>query len=87
MNWKKIRTLYPHQWVLVDAIKAHTSHSKRILDNIAVINNFTDSIKAIKAYSQIHKKTPQRELYVLHTDKEQPDITERAWFGIRCKLN
>ncbi|MFB3041219.1 MAG: hypothetical protein ACE1ZS_05365 [Candidatus Poribacteria bacterium] len=83
MRWTEIRSHYPHQWLLVEAIKAHSESGKRILDGIAVVNLFSDSVAAMKEYIQLHREAPGRELYVFHTDREQLDITERRWLGIR----
>ena len=83
MKWNKIRKLYPHQWLLLEAIKAHSEAGRRILDQLSVINTFTESQEAMKEYAQLHHKMPERELYVLHTDRENIDISERKWLGIR----
>jgi len=53
------------------------------LDKLAVVDVFTDSQKAMQSYAQLHHQEPNRELYVLHTDRENLDITERKWIGIR----
>ncbi len=42
-------------------------------------NNAPDLNTAMEAYSQIHQKSPDRELYVIHTDKETIEILERRW--------
>ena len=60
MQWGKIRELYPHQWLLLEAIKAHTKAGKRILDQLSVINTFSDSQDAMKEYTQLHHKKPER---------------------------
>jgi hypothetical protein len=83
MQWKEIRNHYPNQWLLIEAIKARTESDKRILDDIAVINTFSDAAPAMKTYIRLHRESPERELYVLHTDRKEPDITERRWVGIR----
>ncbi len=83
MNWQKIREHYPRQWLLVEAIKARSEKGKRLLDQISVIDTFPDSITAMKEYQQIHHQDHRRELYVFHTDREELDITERRWLGIR----
>jgi len=83
MNWEEIRKLYPQQWLLVEAIKAHSESSQRILEQLQVLQSFADSPSAMKQYSQIHRQQPQRELYVLHTDRTELNITERRWIGIR----
>lgn len=83
MKWLDIRHHYPQQWLLVEAIKAHTDGSKRILDEIAVIDSFPDSVQAMQHYGQLHHEIPARELYVFHTSRPSLDITERRWLGVR----
>ncbi|MFQ5854228.1 MAG: hypothetical protein ACE5LU_01090 [Anaerolineae bacterium] len=84
MRWNDIRNHYPHQWLLVEAIKAHSESGKRILEQLTVVNIFPDALAAMKGYVQLHRQSPERELYVLHTDRETLDITERRWLGIRA---
>lgn len=83
MKWQEIRMQYPHCWLLIEAIKAHFQSGKRILDELTVVNTFLDSRSAMKRYTQLHREAPERELYVLHTDRENLDITERRWLGVR----
>jgi hypothetical protein len=85
MNWQEIRTHYPQQWLLIEAIRAHSEFDRRILDQLAVVGAFTDSSAAINGYRQLHRDAPERELYVFHTTRETLDIVERAWLGIRSK--
>jgi hypothetical protein len=83
MNWDKVRKIYPNQWVLIEALKAHSDSGKRLLDQLSVLNSFSDSLSAMRSYKHIHKNSPQRELYVIHTQKESLNIEERVWAGIR----
>jgi hypothetical protein len=83
MQWEQIRNYYPHQWLLVEAIKAHSEGDKRIIEELTIVNIFPDSRAAMKFYTQLHQESPERELYVLHTDRETLDVTERKWIGIR----
>ncbi len=83
MQWEEIRVHYPHQWLLVEALKAHSDAGKRIVDHMAVISTFQDSTVALQNYRQFHRESPERELYVLHTDREHLDIRERTWLGLR----
>ena len=83
MEWNDIRQAYPHQWLLVEATEAHTQSGERILDRIAVLDAFPDSQAAMKSYVDLHRQSPERELYVLHTDREILDIHEQRWVGIR----
>ena len=87
MKWQEIRRHYPQQWLLVEAIKAHSeanaSGTYRILEQLAVVSTFPDSVAAMRSYVQLRREAPQRELYVFHTSREALDITERRWLGIR----
>jgi hypothetical protein len=84
MRWQEIRTRYPEQWLLVEAIQAHSKANRRILEQLAVISAFSDSVAAMQSYSQLHHRAPERELYVFHTRREILDIPERRWLGIRA---
>lgn len=83
MQWDDIRRHYPRQWLLVEALDAHSAHGKRILDDLAVVQTFTDAARAWGGYQSLHHQAPQRELYLLHTDRESLDIAEMNWLGIR----
>lgn len=83
MNWESIQKNYPSQWVLVEAIEARSEAGKRILDQLAVLDTYPDSLSAMRSYKAFHKKCPKRELYVLHTNRRELNIEERRWVGIR----
>lgn len=82
-RWDEIRRQFPRQWLLVEAVAAHSSEGRRALDDIAVVDTFSDAGAALKSYQELHHRFPQRELYVVHTDREALDITEVTWLGIR----
>jgi hypothetical protein len=77
MKWKDIRDKCPDSWILLEAIEAYSDQKKRVVDKIAVLDKFNNSDEAMKAYRKIHKKTPERELYVAHTKNENLEIEER----------
>jgi len=83
MQWQEIRQHYPEQWLLLEAIQAHSEGQKRVLDQLAVLGAFVDSITALQSYGKLHRVAPERELYVFHTSRDALDITERAWLGVR----
>ena len=83
MVWQDIRTRYPHQWVLVEAMQAHSVNKKRLLEQLAVVDTFDDSVSAMQRYAQLHREAPQRELYVFHTSRATLDISQRQWYGVR----
>lgn len=85
MNWHQLRTQFPGAWVLVEAVEAHSEQGKRVLDDLSLLRVSDDSTKAMQDYPQLHHHKRERELYVLHTDREQPKIEERRRLSIRKK--
>jgi hypothetical protein len=83
MQWQEIRERYPERWLLLEALEAHTEAGQRILDRLAVVDAFDDWKTAFDNYRNLHRQAPLREFYVLHADREQPDIRELHWLGMR----
>jgi hypothetical protein len=84
MTWTDIRRQYPRQWLLVEAVLAHSKARKRLLDELAFVDAFPDGEAALRAYLRLHRDAPTRELYVVHSDREELEITERALLGPRA---
>ena len=84
MLWSDIRKTYPNQWLVTEAIKAHTTADhQRKLDKITVIEVCDDGNAAMNRYRQLHAQFPTREFYFVHTSRKDLDIRERQWVGIR----
>ena len=83
MLWSEIRTAYPTQWLIIEALEAHTTQQQRQLDQLAVIETCADGGMAMNRYREIHQKYPGREFYFVHTSREELNIKERQWHGIR----
>lgn len=83
MQWNEIREHFPHQWLLIQAVAAHSAEDQRILDEIAVIQTFSDSVTAMAKYQDLHRQNPMLEMYVIHTDRELLEIGEIRWLGLR----
>ena len=83
MRWKNVRETYPNQWLVVEAVKAHSSKSKRVLDKIAVMETCIDGVTAMEKYRRLHKQFPEREFYFVHTSRKQLIIQERQLLGVR----
>jgi len=81
MTWQELRTLYPEQWVLVEAIEAATQNGQRIIANLHLIGDFDNWHKAWEQYKVLHRIDRQREYYVLHTSKQTLDIGIIDSFG------
>lgn len=83
MLWEEVRSTYPDKWVVFEAIEAHSDSNYRIVDDIAVIDYFDESMEAFRRHSELHKQKPNRELYFFHTSREKLDIREKKWAGLR----
>lgn len=83
MKWQDIRKHYPEQWLLVEAVEAHSADGKRFLEQLAVVDTFPDSVTAMKRYAQLHRDMPAREYYVFHSSRETLEVIERRWIGVR----
>ena len=83
MRWEEIRKRLPNEWLLVEATKAHTENGKRIVEDLAVHNAYPGSQEAWEDYVELHRESPHREYYVLHTSREKLDIKERFYVGVR----
>ncbi len=84
MTWTDIRRHHPHQWLLVEALLAHSKAGKRLVDELAIVDAFSDGETALRAYLRLHRDAPQRELYVVHSDHEELEIVERSLLGLRA---
>ncbi len=88
MIWQEVRKLYPVQWLVIEALEAHTtSDNQRQLDRIAVIETCSDGQAAMQVYRRLHQQFPLREFYFVHTSREKLNIQERRWVGIRRGSN
>ena len=84
MTWNEIREIYTNQWLIIEALEAHTtSDNQRVLNRLAVIETCSDGSDAMQRYRQLHQIYPQREFYFVHTSRKELDIRERQWHGIR----
>lgn len=86
MTWKEIRGHYPHQWLMVEALQARSEPGKRHLEKMAVVDVFPDGEAALRAYLTLHRVAPERELYVVHSGREELDIAEQTWLGLRTAV-
>jgi hypothetical protein len=84
MKWSEIRNAYPEQWLVVEALEAHTQpDNRRHIERLAVIEPCADGRNAMQTYRRLHQQYPEREFYFIHTSREELDIRERQWLGIR----
>ena len=84
MHWEDLKKTTPQQWVIIEAVKAHTEGDNRIIENIQLVEMFgEDNIGASRYYAQLHKSQPEKEYYVVHTSRPELNIKVRYWTGVR----
>lgn len=84
MKWERAKELYKNQWVVIEALEAHSENDERIIDELSIVDaTGDDSIKAMNKYKELHREDKNRELYVVHTSREKLDIKEKTWIGVR----
>jgi hypothetical protein len=84
MKWPEARSHFPHRWLVVEALDARSDLGKRLLEELAIVDQCPDGESAMRSYLKLHRQDPERELYVLHTDRENLEIIEQNWLGIRA---
>lgn len=91
MTWEEVIKKYPHQWVIIDVIKAKTKGKKRIIETMEAINGFGDDWdKVFEKYTELKTTNQKREYYICSTSNEVLDIcvkstrTERLKWNILC---
>lgn len=84
MLWTDVRISHPNQWLVIEALQAHSDEAhRRLLDKIAIVEVCPDGAAALQSYRKLHLEHPEREYYFVHTSREQLDIRERQWLGVR----
>ncbi|MDQ1912325.1 hypothetical protein RAC89_18205 [Paenibacillus sp. GD4] len=83
MKWNEITKIYPNRLVLVEALKATSQNRIRIIEEMSVVNEYKDSMEAWEGYKQYHKDDPGRELYIFHTSRENVEVVEEFFSGVR----
>ena len=83
MQWDQIRAAYPDQWLVIEALEAHTDRHHRMFDQIVVVEACASGASAMKRYRELRHEHPERELCFVHTANAVLEIVERSWVGIR----
>lgn len=83
MQWQDVCRSHPNEWVVIEALEAHTAGARRVLDRVAVIEVCPDGAAAHRRYRDLHGAHPNREFYFAHTTNADLDVEERPWAGIR----
>jgi hypothetical protein len=83
MRWSDIRAANPDQWLVIEALEAHSANDHRIFDRIELVEVCPDGRAAMKRYGELRREHPSREFCFVHTSKPELVFEERLWLGIR----
>jgi hypothetical protein len=83
MRWPEVRAAHPDQWLVIEALDAHSENDHRIFDRIAVIDVCQDGRATMKRYGELRRQYPHREFCFVHTSVVDLAIEERLWLGVR----
>jgi hypothetical protein len=83
LKWSEITKIYPNRLVLIEAIKVESHDRVRKIEEMSVVQEYMDSIEAWEGYKAYHKEDPSRELYIFHTSRENIEVIEEFFSGVR----
>ena len=83
MRWDEVRTSFPKQWVVAEALKAHSEENRRVVEDLAVLAVFSGSADAMRKQLEIHRAEPSREVLMAFTGWERLEIEEILWASMR----
>jgi hypothetical protein len=86
MHWSEVRSKYPEQWLLIEALSAHTLSHRRVFNALAVIEPCSDGATALRRHRELSREYPGRELYYVHTANADFQAEERAVVPIRPRV-
>lgn len=85
MTWNEVRTRFPQQWVVAEAISAHTDAEthRRVVEELSVLAAFSDPGEAQRKQLGLHRSDRGREILLAFTGWETLEIEEVLWAGVR----
>ena len=70
MLWSEVRKTYPNKWVVFDGLKQYEEDNKLIVEDLAILEVFSDLNTAYQYYCDLHKQDKSRNLNIGDTRKE-----------------
>lgn len=58
MRWSEVRAAHPDQWLVIEALDAHSENDHRVFDRIAVIDTCPDGRTTMKRYGELRRQHP-----------------------------
>lgn len=78
MKWEEVRKIYPNRFVKMQVLEGRIENDVRYIDEVAVINAFTDNKEATMELARA-----KNDIIVFHTFNEKLEIPIKKIFGFR----
>jgi hypothetical protein len=59
MLWSDVCKVYPNTWVVVEALSSHQIDDEKTIDEVMVLDSYSDSATAWSRYKQVKQLKPQ----------------------------
>ena len=53
---EEVQERFPEEWVVLEATKAHSKEGHRYIEEVVVIDTFSDSTEAMRRYGELHRR-------------------------------
>jgi hypothetical protein len=70
MLWSEVRKTYAGRWIVFESLKQHEEENKLVVEDLAIVEVFSDLNIAYKYYCNLHKQDKSRKLNIGDTRKE-----------------
>ncbi|MGL5067910.1 MAG: hypothetical protein ACRC6T_08890 [Sarcina sp.] len=78
MKWSEVREKYPNTFVKIQALESHVSGNKRIIDNLGLLEIYTDGFAAMKDF----KNNSEGE-YIINTANTELEVELTKFISLR----
>ncbi len=82
MKWEEVRKIYPNRFVKLQILKSKINGTKRLIEDMAVIESFDDNRVATRELVR-----SKDDIIVYHTGNEKIEIEIKNIFGYRGMSN
>jgi hypothetical protein len=83
MKWKEIRSTYPDQWLVVEAVTSFVDGGMLVPSELKVAARCADGGDAMDTYRRLNREHPERDFVFVHTSRETLALEVHSWVGIR----
>ena len=76
MRWSEVREAHPDQWVVMEALDAHSEPGRWVVELMSVVDTCPDGLAAMHRYGELRRAYRGREFFFFHTSNREIVIEE-----------